>query len=103
MAQHSALPSSAAVNPARVIVCPEASDVQEFEECVLSTNFRVLTIHNVRNSVSATSQAENRGRGKGLERRTHAGVCAQSQAAELFRRSLSDKERGNGRQERGWG
>jgi hypothetical protein len=43
MAQHSALPSSAAVNPARVIVCPEASDVQEFEECVLSTNFRVLT------------------------------------------------------------
>jgi len=30
MAQHSALPSSAAVNPARVIVCPEACDVKEF-------------------------------------------------------------------------
>ena len=37
MAQHSALPSSAAVNLARVIVCPEASDVQsECPTCVSS-------------------------------------------------------------------
>jgi len=62
-----------------------------------------LLSSNVRNSAHWTSQAENRDRGQGLERRAHAGACARSQAAELFRGSVSDNERGNGRQERGWG
>ena len=75
-----------------------------------------LMSSSVRNSVSgsATSQAENRDREQGLERRAHKGACARSQAAERFQGSLSDKERGNGnrtkdaewrdgdREQRGW-